>query len=264
MEQDDALFRALADPSRRLLLDRLFERDGQTLGELVTALPQMTRIGVMKHLRILERAGLVVSHRAGRRRLHYLNPVPIRRLHDRWLDKFRSRAADVLLTLQTFMEEPTMGTDAEARPRAMAQVFIRATPDQVWRAITESEFTTRYYYSSTVESDWKAGSAYRYAIAGEDAIVGTVLEIDPPRRLVMSFDARWDEDVAPDAPSQLTWELEETAPGVTKVTTVHEFPARTATYEQVGGGMSFILSGLKSLIETGEPLVPAEVAASAG
>ncbi|MGZ8476271.1 MAG: ArsR/SmtB family transcription factor [Candidatus Limnocylindria bacterium] len=266
MEQDDALFRALADPSRRLLLDRLFERDGQTLGELVMALPQMTRIGVMKHLRVLERADLVVSHRAGRRRLHYLNPVPIRRLHDRWLDKFRTRAADVLLTLQTFMEEPTMGTDAETRdrPRAMAQVFIRATPDRVWRAITESEFTTRYYYSSTVESDWKAGSAYRYAIAGEDAIVGTVLEVDPPRRLVLSFDARWDEDVAADAPSQLTWELEETAPGVTKVTTVHEFPSRTATFEQVGGGMSFILSGLKSLIETGEPLVPVEAAASAG
>lgn len=266
MEPDDAVFRALADPSRRLLLDRLFERDGQTLGELEKALPQMTRIAVMKHLRVLERAELVVSHRSGRRRLHYLNPVPIRRLHGRWLDKFRMRAADVLLALQTFMEEPTMGTDTDGaeRPRHVSQIFIRATPDQVWRAITESEFTLRYYYGSSVESDWTPGSTYRYAISGSDAIVGTVLEADAPRRLVQTFDARWDDDVAADAPSRLTWELEETAPGITKVTTIHdEFPSHTATYHQVSGGMPFILSGLKSLIETGEPLTPREAAATA-
>jgi uncharacterized protein YndB with AHSA1/START domain/DNA-binding transcriptional ArsR family regulator len=266
MEQDDALFRALADPSRRTLLDRLHERDGQTLGELETALPQMTRIGVMKHLRVLERAEVVVSHRSGRKRLHYLNPVPIRRLHDRWLDKFRMRAADVLLALQSFMEEPTMGTDAlaHARPSHVSQIFIRATPEQVWRAITESEFTLRYYYGSTVESDWQPGSPFRYAISGNDAIVGTVLEADPPRRLVQTFDAVWDDEVAADAPSRLTWELEETAPGVTKVTTIHdEFPSQTATFHQVSGGMSFILSGLKSVLETGEPLVPEAAAVSA-
>ena len=266
MEQGDQVFRALADPSRRRLLDRLYERDGQTLGELEKALPQMTRIAVMKHLRILEQAGLVVSHRSGRRRLHYLNPVPIRRLHDRWLDKFRTRAADVLLALQSFMEEPTMGTDGETRdrPHAVSQIFIRATPDRVWAAITESEFTLRYYYGSSVESDWKAGSTFRYILGGTDAIVGTVLEADPPRRLVQTFDARWDEDVASDAPSRLTWEIEEAAPGVTKVTTIHdEFPSRTATFEQVSGGMPFILSGLKSLLETGEPLVAEPAAASA-
>jgi uncharacterized protein YndB with AHSA1/START domain/DNA-binding transcriptional ArsR family regulator len=256
MEQDDALFRALADPSRRLLLDRLYGRDGQTLGELDAALPQMTRIAVMKHLRVLERAGLVVSHRSGRRRLHYLNPVPIRQIHDRWLDKFRTRAADVLLALQSFMEEPTMGTDGEprGRPRFVSQIFIRATPETVWRAITESEFTLRYYYGSSVESDWNAGSPYRYAIAGNDAIVGTILEADPPRRLVQTFDARWDDDVGADGPSRLTWEIEEAGPGITKVTTIHdEFPSRTATFEQVASGMPFILSGLKSLLETGEP-----------
>jgi uncharacterized protein YndB with AHSA1/START domain/DNA-binding transcriptional ArsR family regulator len=265
MEQDDALFRALADPSRRLLLDRLYERDGQTLGELVGELPQMTRIAVMKHLRVLEQAGVVVSHRSGRKRLHYLNPVPIRRLHDRWLDKFRTRAADVLLALQAFMEEPTMGTDAEAadRPRYVAQIFIRASPEEVWRAITESEFTLRYYYQSTVESDWSPGSAYRYAIAGNDAILGTNLEVEPPRRLVQTFDARWDEQVAADAPSRLTWEIEEIAPGVSKVTTIHDqFPSRTATFEQVAGGMPFILSALKSLLETGQPLVPPAAAAT--
>jgi uncharacterized protein YndB with AHSA1/START domain/DNA-binding transcriptional ArsR family regulator len=245
-----------------MLLDRLYERDGQALGELAEALPQMSRIAVMKHLRILEQAGLVVSHRSGRRRLHYLNPVPIRRIHDRWLDKFRTRAADVLLALQSFMEEPTMGTDRTDGPRYVSQIFIRATPAEVWRAITESEFTLRYYYGSTVESDWQAGRPYRYAIGGNDAIVGVVLEADPPRRLVQTFDARWDDDVRPDAPSRLTWEIEEVMPGVSKVTTIHdEFPSRTATFEQVAGGMPFILSGLKSLLETGQPLEA--VAASA-
>src|SRR5688500_2701291 len=133
MEQDDAPFRALADPSRRVLLDRLYERDGQALGELQTALPHMSRIAVMKHLRVLEEAGMVVSHRSGRRRLHYLNPVPIRRIHDRWLDKFRARAADVLLALQSFIEEPTMGTDTRDRLQYVSQIFIRATPAQVWQ-----------------------------------------------------------------------------------------------------------------------------------
>ena len=159
-----------------------------------------------------------------------------------------------------------MGTDAEPRdrPRLVSQIFIRATPDRVWQAITESEFTLRYYYGSTVESDWKEGSAYRYAIGAEDAIVGVILESDPPRRLVQTFDARWDEEVAPDAPSRLTWEIEETAPGVTKVTTIHdEFAGRTATFESVSGGQSFVLSGLKSLLETGKPLVPEVAAASA-
>jgi uncharacterized protein YndB with AHSA1/START domain/DNA-binding transcriptional ArsR family regulator len=264
MEQDDASFRALADPSRRVLLDRLYERDGQALGELQTALPQMSRIAVMKHLRILEAAGLVVSHRSGRRRLHYLNPVPIRRIHDRWLDKFRARAADVLLTLQAFMEEPTMGSDSIDRPSHISQIYIRATPAEVWRAITESEFTLQYYYGSTIESEWRAGATYRYAIAGNDAILGVIVEADPPRRLVQTFDARWDDDVARDAPSRLTWEIEEVTPGVSKVTTIHdEFPSRTATFEQVAGGMTFILSGLKSVLETGRPMEAAAATASA-
>ena len=266
MELDDAVFRALADPSRRLLLDRLFERDGLTLGELESALPQMTRPAVMKHLRVLERAGVVISHRAGRRRLHYLNPVPIRRLHDRWLDKFRARAADTLLALESVMEEREMPSRAETdeRPRFVSQIFIRATPDQVWRAITDPDLTRLYYYDSVAESDFKAGSPYRYLIGELEAIVGTVIESDPPRRLVLTFDARWDTDVAADAPSRLTWELEATGPSVTKVTTIHEgFASRTATFESVSGGMPFILSGLKSVIETGAALVPEAVAGPA-
>jgi len=101
---DDLVFRALADPTRRLLLDRLFERDGRTLTELEAQL-EMTRFGVMKHLKVLEQAGLVVSRRQGREKLHFLNPVPIRQIHDRWIDKYREREVSALLDLKTSLED---------------------------------------------------------------------------------------------------------------------------------------------------------------
>ena len=102
---DEEIFRALADPSRRALLDALRERDGQALSELEQALPGMTRFGVMKHLRLLERAGLVVTRRSGREKLHYLNPVPIRLLHDRWIDKYTERNVTALLDLKNQLEK---------------------------------------------------------------------------------------------------------------------------------------------------------------
>jgi len=256
---DEGVFRALADDSRRLLLDRLFERDGQTLGELEAALTTMTRFGVMKHLRVLEAAGLVATRRVGREKHHYLNPVPIRRIHDRWLDKYRIRAADALIDLKSFMEAPTMvpQLDAvtEAPPAHVFTVYIRTSADRLWKAITDSEFTRHYYYRSTVESDWQAGSPYRYLMDGEEQIVGQVLEADPRRKLVQTFDARWDQDVAPDGATRLAWEIEEAGPGMCKLTVVHDgFPSRNATYESVGGGMPYILSGLKTLLETGTPI----------
>ena len=103
MDDDDGVFRALADPTRRLLLDRLFERDGRTLTELESEL-EMTRFGVMKHLRVLEDAGLVVARRSGREKFHYLNPVPIRLIHDRWIDKYTERRVSALLDLKEQLE----------------------------------------------------------------------------------------------------------------------------------------------------------------
>ena len=103
MTDDDRVFKALGDPTRRLLLDRLFERDGRTLTELESGL-EMTRFGVMKHLRVLEEADLVVTRRAGREKLHFLNPVPIRLIHDRWIDKYRERRASALAELKTELE----------------------------------------------------------------------------------------------------------------------------------------------------------------
>jgi DNA-binding transcriptional ArsR family regulator len=103
-EEDDGVFKALADPTRRYLLDRLFERDGRTLTELESEL-EMTRFGVMKHLRVLEDVGLVVTRRSGRQKLHFLNPVPIRLLHDRWIDKYTEARAAALADLKTRLEE---------------------------------------------------------------------------------------------------------------------------------------------------------------
>jgi DNA-binding transcriptional ArsR family regulator len=100
---DDRIFKALADPSRRFLLDRLFERDGRTLGDLESQL-EMSRFGVMKHLRVMEEAGLVVTRKAGREKLHFLNPVPIRQIHDRWIDKYRERRVEALLDLKDELE----------------------------------------------------------------------------------------------------------------------------------------------------------------
>ena len=104
MDDDDLVFRALADPTRRLLLDRLFERDGRTLTELESQL-EMTRFGAMKHLRVLEEAGLVATRKEGRTKLHYLNPVPIRLIHDRWIDKYTERHVSALADLKTTLEE---------------------------------------------------------------------------------------------------------------------------------------------------------------
>ena len=177
---DDPVFGALADPTRRHLLDLLFERDGRTLGELVAAVPGMTRFGVMKHLRVLEAAELVATRRVGREKHHYLNPVPIRRLHDRWLDKYRARAADTLLDLQRALERPAnehlegSPMTTTAAPDFVAAVYIRATPESIWRAITETDFTLRYYYGSAIETDWQPGSPYRMTIDGELQIEGEI------------------------------------------------------------------------------------------
>jgi uncharacterized protein YndB with AHSA1/START domain/DNA-binding transcriptional ArsR family regulator len=248
---DDAVFRALAHPARRLLLDRLFAQDGLSLGQLQATLPDMTRFGVMKHLRVLGEAGLVTTRRVGRERHHFLNAVPIREIHDRWLDRYRARAAAVLLDLKTTLEEGDMNETAPAR---VFTVYVRSTAEQAWQAITDSEFTSQYYYASTVESEWTAGSPYRYLIGDGEAIVGEVLEAEPPRRLAMTFDARWDEKVAVDPPSRISWEIADAGPGVVEITVVHDgLVPGSATADQVAG-MTYILSGLKTLLETGEPL----------
>jgi DNA-binding transcriptional ArsR family regulator/uncharacterized protein YndB with AHSA1/START domain len=264
----EAVFKALADPTRREILDRLFERAGQSLGEIEAAF-EMSRFGVMKHLRILEAAGLVTTHRVGRMKLHYLNVVPIREMQDRWIHKFAAGASAALLGLRAEVEkgatmsaiETAAAGDVaalERKPEHVFAIWIRATREQVWEAITDSAYTLKYYYASTVESDLKAGSPIVYRIQGEPAIVGEVIESNPPEKLVCTFDAQWDDEVKADAPSRITWILEQAGEGVSKLTVIHDqFGSETATYNQVGGGMPFILSGLKTLLETGKPMMQA-------
>src|SRR5438034_2288539 len=126
----DDVFRALADPTRRSLLDELFNEDGQTLSALERSLP-MTRFGVMKHLKLLEEAGLVVSRRRGREKLHFLNPVPIRLIHDRWVSKYTEPWVATLSELKRRLEEKKM--------EKLFEIYIKTTPERLWQAITDTE-----------------------------------------------------------------------------------------------------------------------------
>jgi uncharacterized protein YndB with AHSA1/START domain/DNA-binding transcriptional ArsR family regulator len=245
----EAIFRALGDPSRRTLLDRLFERDGQTLHELGVRL-DMTRFGVMKHLRVLEAAGLVATRRAGREKLHYLNPVPIRLIHDRWISKYAAPWVGALGALKAELEGAPMG-----RPSHVYEVYIRTTPQELWDAITRPELTRQYFYGSSVESDWKVGSPVIHRMAnGSIALEGTIVEAVPPRRLVTTFVMVHDEEARRDRPSRVTWEIEPLG-AVCKLTVTHDdFDGETRTYRQVARGWNPVLSGLKTLLETGEPL----------
>ncbi len=253
---DDPVFGALGDPTRRHLLDVLFERDGRALGELVEAVPGMTRFGVMKHLQILEAADLVTTRRVGREKFHYLNPVPIRRLHDRWLDKYRTRAADALLGLQRTLEQledhPMATTTA---PSFVSTVYIRATPEAIWRALTETDFTKRYYYGNAIESTFETGAPYQMTVGDKVQIEGRIVEATPPRRLVQTFHGVWAAGMEGDAATRVTWEIEDAVSGVCKVSLIHDgLVEGSATFEQVTGGWPFILSGLKSVLETGKGL----------
>jgi uncharacterized protein YndB with AHSA1/START domain/DNA-binding transcriptional ArsR family regulator len=264
---DEVVFGALADPTRRRILDLLFERDGRTLGDLVEAIDAVGgpgRFGVMKHLRVLEAAALVGAVKVGREKHHYLNPVPIRQIHDRWLDKYRTRSADILLDLQLAAEHledqmatttttATKATTAPA-PAVVSSIYIRATPETVWRALTEPALVARYH-GAAIETDWAVGSPWRQRRGDKVLTEGQIVEADPPRRLVQTFHAVWDEAVSADPESRVTWEIEPAMPGVTKVTLIHdELIADSATFAEVSKAGSLILSGLKSLLETGKAL----------
>ena len=242
----DAVFRALADPTRRSLLDELFTEDGQTLTALESRLP-MTRIGVMKHLRVLEEARLVTTKRRGREKLHFLNPVPIRLVHDRWVSKYTEPWVATLTGLKKTLEEKTM--------EKVFEIYIKTTPERLWEAITDPDLRQRYSFGLRVDSDWTAGSPYSsvHAQAPDTALAeGENLEVDPPRRLVQSFTALWSEDVKSEGTSRVTWEIEPVEDSCRLVVT-HD-ALREGANDELYGGWPMILSGLKTLLETGEQL----------
>ena len=244
------VFRALADPGRRVLLDRLFERDGQVLGELCEYLPEMTRFGVMKHLGVLEDANLVTAVKVGREKRHFLNPVPIRLVHDRWIGKFAEPIVGAMSNLKTHLETSMDTIDH------IYTVFIKATPERVWRAITDGDDTLRYYYGTRVVSDWAAGSAIRYDYPdGSVAADGQVLAIEPGRSVTMTFHPRWSPEIEAEGPVRMTWTVEATDDGTSRLTVTAALIPGSRTDAEFRGGVEYIVSGLKTFVETGQALV---------
>jgi uncharacterized protein YndB with AHSA1/START domain/DNA-binding transcriptional ArsR family regulator len=250
-------FRALADPSRRLLLDQLFERDGQTLGELSAHLPEMTRFGVMRHLDVLEAAGLITTRKEGREKRHFLNPVPIRRIHDRWISKYAAPIVGAMSALKGHLEAPPMAVPPDEIEHVYS-IYINALPERVWRAITDGDDTVQYYYGTRVNSDWQVGSRVSYDYPdGTVAADGEVIEFDPPTRLETTFLARWDPEAEAEGPIRHVWELE-AADGATKLTvTTKGIKRGSKNAASFGNGMIYIVSGLKTFVEGGRTADPA-------
>jgi uncharacterized protein YndB with AHSA1/START domain/biotin operon repressor len=241
---DGRVFKALADPTRRYLLDALFLRDGRSLTELESEL-EMSRFGVMKHLRLLEEAGLVVSRRSGRNKLHFLNPVPIRLIHDRWIDKYTETWVATLSEIKQRLEK-TM--------EKVYEIYIRTTPEQLWEAITDPEIRSKYNFGARVESDWKVGSRLTMGTPTTNQLLGEgeVLEVDPPHLLVHTMVALWSEDVRKEGSSRVTWQIDPVGDSCCLRVTHDEL--REGANEELFGGWPMILSGLKTWLETGNLL----------
>jgi uncharacterized protein YndB with AHSA1/START domain/DNA-binding transcriptional ArsR family regulator len=243
----DQVFRALADPTRRHVLDQLRERNGQTLGELCGRL-DMTRQSASQHLAVLEGASLISTVRRGREKLHYLNPVPLHDIGERWITRFELPRLRALANLKQRAEEQ----DMTGRPEFVYVTYIRATPEQVWHALTDAELTADYWGHSNI-SDWQAGSQWEHRRtdgSGIADVVGTVLEAVPPRKLVLTFDSPADP---PPGPATVTFEIEPYHE-IVRVTVTHENLPDADAFDAVSAGWPAVLANLKSLLETGRVL----------
>ena len=241
----DEVFRALADPTRRSLLDELFREDGQTLSALEERF-SMTRFGVMKHLKQLEEAGLVVTRRRGREKLHFLNPVPIRLVHDRWVSKYAEPWAAGLSGLKTELESPM---------EKVFEIYISTTPERLWEAITDPEIRSQVQLRRRGRArTGRPARATRCARPTAASLLGEgeILEVDPPRRLVHTMRALWSDDVKAEGTSRVTWEIEPVGDSC-RLTVTHD-QLREGANDELYGGWPMILSGLKTWLETGELL----------
>jgi len=256
------VFKALADPSRRQLLDRLNLRNGQNLRELSEGL-DMARQSVSKHLAILEAANLVTAVRHGREKLHYLNAAPINEIAERWINRYDQERVRALSELKRALEETPM-----EKPEFVYTTYIRTTPERLWQALTQPEFTRRWWQTS-FETDWEVGSAMTWdnngiIIADPDQVV---LESDPYRRLSYTWHTftpelnervRLTDEVfaklAGERRSRVAFDIEPVGEMV-KLTVVHDdFEPGSTAATMVRNGWPVFLSSLKTLLETGEPL----------
>jgi uncharacterized protein YndB with AHSA1/START domain len=240
----ETVFKALAHPTRRELLDSLFAQDGQTLTSLTDG-HDMTRIGVAKHLQLLEEAGLLVTRRRGREKLHFLNPIPIRLIHDRWVSKYTEPWAAGLVDLKADLEEAM---------EKVFEIYIRTTPERLWAAITDPAIRSRYHFGAGVDSTWTPGSKWMLVHPGAGGALaeGENLVVDPPHRLVQTMDVSWSEDAAREGTSRVTWEIEPIGDSC-RLTVIHD-QLRDDAPAELYGGWPMILSGLKTWLETGETL----------
>jgi uncharacterized protein YndB with AHSA1/START domain/DNA-binding transcriptional ArsR family regulator len=262
--QMDEVFRALADPSRRLLLDSLNERNGQTLRALCSRL-DMARQSVSKHLAVLEAANLVTTVRRGREKLHYLNAAPINEIADRWLTRYEQARVLALADLKRALEDSPMD-----KPTFVYTTYIRTTPERLWQALTDPAFTARYW-GITFETDWRPGSTMTWVQAGVTIAdpEQVILESEPYRRLSYTWHSFTPEfadaidlndevrdRIAAEPRSKVTFEIEPLGDRV-KLTVLHDTadPDSLVT-SMVSSGWPRVLSDLKTLLETGETLPP--------
>jgi DNA-binding transcriptional ArsR family regulator/uncharacterized protein YndB with AHSA1/START domain len=271
MQDMDAVFRALGDPARRTLLDRLNAHTGLTLTELCADMG-MTRQSVTKHLAVLEAAELVTTMRRGREKLHFLNAAPINDIADRWIHHYDRARAQALSDLKTALEATTMDETT-----FVYTTYIHATPEKVWQGLTDPAFTTRYWRHPkaggvSMSTDWAKGSVYDLAYDEAGLVIQhpeqVVLESDPYRRLAYTwhtFSPEWaalhgfDEETAAiwraEPRSKVAFDLEEAGPGVVKLTVVHDgFASGSEVLRGVSQGWPAVLGSLKTLLETGDPL----------
>ncbi|GAA5008359.1 ArsR/SmtB family transcription factor [Streptomyces hyderabadensis] len=258
----DEVFKALADGSRRRLLDRLNARDGQSLRELCAGL-DMARQSVSKHLAVLEEARLVTVVRRGREKLHYLNAEPINAIAERWISRYDRERVRALADLKHALEDNAMDSNA-----FVYTTYIRTTPEELWRGLTDPAFTRRYW-GLEFRTDWAAGSpmVWRERSAETADPEQVVLESDPYRRLSYTwhtFTPEWaeangidDETLAKlsaERRSKVTFEIEDLG-GSVKLTVVHDgFEPGSTAREMIQHGWPALVSSLKTLLETGETL----------
>lgn len=258
----DEVFKALADPGRRRLLDSLNSRNGQNLRELCAEL-EMARQSVSKHLAVLEAANLVTTVRRGREKLHFLNPVPINAISERWINQYDRGRLSALADLKTALEQRSMSAT-----EFVYTTYIRTTPELLWQALTDPAFTRRYW-GVTFESDWQRGSTMSWeqfgvTIADPEQVV---IASEPHSRLAYSWHtvtpefttaAGIDEEtrvaLAAESRSTVSFDIVPLK-GMVKLTVTHNgFDAGSTMLAAISDGWPAILAGLKTLLETGESL----------
>jgi DNA-binding transcriptional ArsR family regulator/uncharacterized protein YndB with AHSA1/START domain len=240
----DTIFKALADPARRTLLDSLRRTDGQTLSDLQGQL-DMTRFGVMKHLGVLEEAGLIVTRKRGRFKYHYLNALPLQQAIDRWIEPLLVKpAARAVLDLKTQLEGPGTMT----KPDFVMQTFIETTHDRLWDALTRGDLAAQYHFAcQKVEGDLTEGARQRFILPdGNPMLELDVTQIDPKSRIEMTFTPHF---FGPGAPaSRCVYLLEQQGPAM-KLTIEHYNVPNGQ--EGVAEGWARLASALKSYLEVG-------------